>query len=64
MNEKIFSRVPLIVIDTATNRYTRYVGARRTGQWIGSEPLLSAEIEALRLSPVAFFGANDPRGAA
>lgn len=64
MNHGIFDRVPMLVIDTSENRYTRYVGTHRTGQWLGTEPLSAIEIEMLRADPVTFFGANDPRGAA
>jgi hypothetical protein len=64
MNDKIFDRVPLMVIDTATNTYTRYVGVKRTGQWRGNKPLPAVEVELLRKDPRTYFGANDPRSAA
>jgi len=65
MNIQIFDRAPLVVIDTATNTYTRYIGSRRAGQWRGDEySLKPAEVEALRCNPAEFFGEGDPRGAA
>lgn len=65
MSIQIFNRTPLIVIDTATNTYTRYVGPNRSGQWRGGDySLKAADVEALRADPVEFFGVGDPRGAA
>jgi hypothetical protein len=64
MNDALFDRVPLLVIDTATNTYTRYIGPRRNGRWIGAEPLSRVEVEMLRHDPIAFFGENDLRAPA
>lgn len=64
MNDRIFDRVPMLVVDTATNTYTRYVGTRRTGRWQGSQNLSAHEVEMLRRDPEDFFGKGDSRGAA
>ncbi|HEX8895271.1 MAG TPA: hypothetical protein VF783_18235 [Terriglobales bacterium] len=54
-------RTPLLVIDTATNTYTRYIGTHRVSKWQGA-PLNAGEVEALRADPADFFGEGDPRG--
>jgi len=64
MTQQISNRTPLLVIDTATNTYTRYVGTHRMGRWRGDAPLSAEHVEALRADPVEYFGAEDPRGAA
>ena len=65
MTHQIFDRTPLLVIDTATNTFTRYIGTRRVGRWTSGDYNLSPDdIEALRADPAAYLGEEDPRGAA
>lgn len=59
MIEKIFDRVALLVIDSDTNTYTRYLGGRKTGRWQAETPLQSWEVEALRKDPHRYFGESE-----
>jgi hypothetical protein len=56
MNVRVFNNFPLIVIDCATNTYSRYLGRHSRGRWQANQPLVPFEVEMLRTDPEAYFG--------
>lgn len=48
-------RLALVVIDTALQRYTRYVGKQRD-RIVQGAPMTETEIEHFRINPTDFIG--------
>lgn len=60
MTQKLHDRVALLVIDTQTNICTRFLGAKKAGQWQTDRPLPAWDVEQLRRDPHRYLGESGP----